>query len=95
MIDTLGNPEALTIKQLIAAATGAVAEWLTERKNRRAFRIGLSAAAIAPFTTKLPKTVYGLLARSPTRLRPNEVVVDRSVGSRPEDDGPSQCEMNV
>jgi hypothetical protein len=35
-IDALGNPEALTIKQLIAAAKGALAEWLSERKNRRA-----------------------------------------------------------
>jgi hypothetical protein len=36
LIDKLGNPDALTIKQLIATAMGAPAEWLTERKNRRA-----------------------------------------------------------
>ena len=30
------QPDALTPKQLTANATGAVAEWLTERKNRRA-----------------------------------------------------------
>jgi hypothetical protein len=35
-IDALGNPEALTPKQLIAAASGAFAEWLSERKSRRA-----------------------------------------------------------
>jgi hypothetical protein len=33
-IDTLGNPDALTIKQVIAVATGAFAEWLS--KSRRA-----------------------------------------------------------
>ena len=36
MIDALGNPDAMTVKQLIAAATGAVAEWLVERRSRRA-----------------------------------------------------------
>jgi hypothetical protein len=35
VIDKLGNPDALTPKQLIAAATGEAAEWLTERRNRR------------------------------------------------------------
>jgi hypothetical protein len=35
-IDTLGKPAALTIKQLIGAATGGLAEWLSERKSRRA-----------------------------------------------------------
>jgi len=34
VIDTLGNPDALTIKQVIAVATGAFAEWLS--KSRRA-----------------------------------------------------------
>jgi Family of unknown function (DUF5906) len=36
-IDALGKPEVLTVKQLIAASTGALAEWLSERKSRRAF----------------------------------------------------------
>jgi len=36
VIDKLSNPDALTVKHLIAAATGAFAEWLMERKNRRA-----------------------------------------------------------
>ena len=35
-IDALGNPDVLTLKQLIAAAAGETAEWLMERKNRRA-----------------------------------------------------------
>jgi hypothetical protein len=35
-IEALDNPEALTVKQLIAVATGAFGEWLSERKNRRA-----------------------------------------------------------
>jgi hypothetical protein len=30
------GPPALTPKQIIAKATGTAAEWLTERKNRRA-----------------------------------------------------------
>ena len=35
-IDTLKRPQALTIKQLAAVASGALAEWLSERKSRRA-----------------------------------------------------------
>jgi hypothetical protein len=36
VIDALGNPEVLTVKHLIANASGAIGEWLTERKSRRA-----------------------------------------------------------
>ena len=36
VIDALGNPDALHLKLLIAAATGDIAEWLMNRKNRRA-----------------------------------------------------------
>ena len=36
VIDALGNPDVLTVKQLIAAAVGAIAEWLSERRSRRA-----------------------------------------------------------
>jgi hypothetical protein len=36
VLDELKNPDALTIKHLLAAATGAAAEWLLDRRNRRA-----------------------------------------------------------
>ena len=36
MIDALNNPDALHFQLLIAAATGDIAEWLMDRKNRRA-----------------------------------------------------------
>ena len=36
VIDKLGSPDALTINQLIAVATGEVMDWLLDRKNRRA-----------------------------------------------------------
>jgi hypothetical protein len=36
VIDTLGNPDALILLQLLAIATGETAEWLMERKSRRA-----------------------------------------------------------
>ena len=32
---TLGNPDAITLEQLLVKATGAAAEWLLDRKNRR------------------------------------------------------------
>jgi hypothetical protein len=36
VIDALKNPDALTLKHLMAAATGPAEEWLLERRNRRA-----------------------------------------------------------
>jgi hypothetical protein len=36
VIDALGNPKALTPKQLIAKAKGETLEWLMDRRNRRA-----------------------------------------------------------
>ena len=36
VIDTLNNPDVITLKLLVAAAKGATADWLMERKNRRA-----------------------------------------------------------
>jgi hypothetical protein len=35
VLDAMKNPNAVTLLQLIAAATGEVAEWLMERRNRR------------------------------------------------------------
>ena len=37
VLDTLGNPDAVTLAQLIERATGSeAAEWLMDRRNRRA-----------------------------------------------------------
>ena len=37
VLDTLGNPDAVTLEQLIEQAVGRdVADWLLDRKNRRA-----------------------------------------------------------
>jgi hypothetical protein len=36
VLAALDNPDAITVPQLIAAATGAAAEWLMDRRNRRA-----------------------------------------------------------
>ena len=36
VIDALGNPDALTLAGLAMAATGEAADWLTDRRNRRA-----------------------------------------------------------
>ena len=51
VLDALGNPDAMTLPQLIAEATGEAAEWLMDRRNRRASRIGWSAAATSPCAT--------------------------------------------
>jgi hypothetical protein len=35
VLEALGNPQAVTLEQLIDKATGAIAEWLLDRRNRR------------------------------------------------------------
>jgi len=36
VLDAVGNPDAVTLPQLIAKASGEAAEWLMDRRNRRA-----------------------------------------------------------
>jgi Family of unknown function (DUF5906) len=36
LLDASSKPEAVTVKQLIETATGAITEWLLDRRNRRA-----------------------------------------------------------
>src|SRR5262249_48022643 len=36
LLDKLGNPDAVTLADLVAAANGELAEWLLDRRNRRA-----------------------------------------------------------
>jgi hypothetical protein len=44
VIDELGNPDVLTLDQLIKKATGEAQEWLSDRKNRRAMPFRLERA---------------------------------------------------
>ena len=36
VLDKLGKPDAVTLAELITAANGGIAEWLLDRRNRRA-----------------------------------------------------------
>jgi hypothetical protein len=36
VLDKLGKPDAVTLAELVAAANGGIAEWLLDRRNRRA-----------------------------------------------------------
>jgi hypothetical protein len=36
LLDKLENPDAVTLAELITAANGEIAEWLLDRRNRRA-----------------------------------------------------------
>jgi hypothetical protein len=36
VLDALGNPDVVTLEQLLTKASGEAAEWLTDRRNRRA-----------------------------------------------------------
>jgi hypothetical protein len=55
VVDALGRPNILTIKQLVAAAKGATAEWLMERKNRRAIPHRLERCGYAAVRNPDPK----------------------------------------
>ena len=48
VIDKLNSPDALTTKQLIAEADGPIAQWLMDRKNRRAIPHRLSSSDYEP-----------------------------------------------
>jgi hypothetical protein len=63
-IDALGNPEALTPKQLIAAASGAFAEWLSERKSRRALPHRLERCGYVAVKNPEAKEGYWLIQRT-------------------------------
>ena len=48
VLDALGNPEALTLRQLQAEATGETAEWLLNRRNRRSLPYRLERCGYTP-----------------------------------------------
>jgi hypothetical protein len=48
VLDALGNPDAVTLVQLIAKATGETSEWLMNRKNRRAIPHRMERAGYVP-----------------------------------------------
>ena len=48
LLDEIGNPEATTLSRLLAAASGPVLEWLSDRKNRRAIPHRLERAGYVP-----------------------------------------------
>jgi hypothetical protein len=52
LLDKLGNPDAVTLDQIIKAASGTrifdVANWLTDRKNRRLIPHWLGVAGYVP-----------------------------------------------
>jgi hypothetical protein len=49
VLDALGNPDAVTLVQLIERSAGTeAAEWLTERKNRRAVPHRMERCGYAP-----------------------------------------------
>jgi hypothetical protein len=59
-LDTLNNPPAITIEGLMTGATGDLAAFLLERRNRRAYHTGLSPLAMRSFEMTRPRTGYGL-----------------------------------
>jgi len=61
VLDALGNPDAVTPKQLIAAATGATAEWLMAHKSRRSIPHRLERCKYSHVPNKDAKDGYWLI----------------------------------
>jgi len=60
VIDALKNPDAVTINQLIGAATGDIGEWLMNRRNRRAIPHRLEKCDQAYVSVHNPSSKSGL-----------------------------------
>jgi uncharacterized protein DUF5906 len=58
VLDALGNPDAVTLPQLIAAASNAATEWLMDRKNRRAVPHRMERCGYVPIRN--PEAADGL-----------------------------------
>jgi hypothetical protein len=61
VLDALGCPDAVTPKQLIAAATGATAEWLTAHRSRRSIPLRLERCGYSQVRNKDAKDGYWLI----------------------------------
>jgi hypothetical protein len=48
VLDRLGNPDAVTLAQLVLNATGELVTWLSDRKNARAIPLKLKSARYVP-----------------------------------------------
>src|SRR5262249_26028161 len=78
LLDKLGPPNAVTVADLIVAATGEITEWLANRKNRRALPHRLERCGYVsvrnPFTKEglwtikgVRQVIYARTALSPER----------------------------
>jgi hypothetical protein len=55
VLDALGNPDTVTLVQLIAKATGEAAEWLMDRRNRRAIPHRMERCGYVPVRNPFAK----------------------------------------
>jgi hypothetical protein len=55
VFDDLGNPDAVTLEQLVSAAKGAIMDWLLDRRNRRAIPHRLEECGYTPVRNKEDK----------------------------------------
>ena len=62
VLDELGNPNAVTPNQLLAKATGNAAEWLMDRKNRRAIPHRMERCGYTPLRNHDAKDGYWKIA---------------------------------
>jgi uncharacterized protein DUF5906 len=58
VLDKLGRPAAVTIRQIIAAATGDLAEWITLHKNRRVIPHRLERCHYIPIRNEYAEDGY-------------------------------------
>ena len=59
LLEDLCNPDAITLEQLLVKATGAAAEWLLDRKNRRSIPHRLDRCGYTSVRIRRPATDDG------------------------------------
>jgi hypothetical protein len=68
VIDKLGSPDALTVKQLIAVAPGNTAEWLMDPKSRRSIPHRLERCGYTSVNNEEAKDGYWRVANTRQRI---------------------------
>jgi hypothetical protein len=58
VLDSMGNPDAVTLSQITCAATGEIITWLADRKNRRAIPHRLEKCGYVPVRNGNAKDGY-------------------------------------
>jgi hypothetical protein len=90
ILDEIGNPDAFTLKQIMARSNGTdIGMWLAERKNRRTIPHRLEKCGYVPFRNDTAKDGYWVIrgSRQPVYVRKGMAEKDARIAIRDLTDG--------